>query len=150
MNSPPNPYESPAAVDQFTPEQLVAIRRKQLQLWLAVPSLAFIFLGLAQAACALAFTVACVSQIFSGEKEVFQLLLVSLADGLFMLAVAWAGYRMHQLRSIVFVRGISLACCIPILTPFCLLGIPFAMWALIVLSQRRAETFFLENDLPRD
>lgn len=151
MNSTPNPYESPAAVDEFSPEQLLAIRRKQLQLWLAVPSLAFIVLGLSQGACAFALTVAFLSlQLPTADPDLLWMTLLTLLDGLFMLAVFWAGYCMHQLRSIVYVRGISLACCIPILTPFGLLGIPFAMWALIVLSQRRAEAFFLENDLPRN
>lgn len=149
MNAALNPYESPAAVEELTPEQLHAIRRKQLQLWLAVPALAFIVLGLVQGASAFALTVAFLSQqLPARDPDLFWMTLLILSDGLFMLAVVWAGYRMHQLRSLVYVRGISLACCIPILSPFCLLGIPFAMWALIILSQRRAETFFAENELP--
>jgi hypothetical protein len=147
MNPALNPYESPAAVDELTPEQLLAMRRQQLQMWLAVPAMSFVVLGLAQGACVFAITAAILANLRWGSADLL-VLVVSLADGLFMLAVAWAGYCMYQLRHLHFVRGIAFACCIPVLTPFCLFGIPFALWAIFFVYQRRAETFFLQNDLP--
>lgn len=138
MNSAINPYESPAPVadDQrhISPDE----DRQQLQRLLFVPGLAFIVLGALQAT--FAFIVGVVWTVLFLRGAPNWLAVIAFANCLLMVNVALAGQRMLQLRSPLFVQVIALLCCLPYITPCYVVGLPFGLWATVVMAWYRAES----------
>ena len=56
--------------------------------------------------------------------------------------VFWGSLQMKQLRSYQIARWAAIVACVPCVGPCCLLGIPFGVWALTVLSRTEVARAF--------
>jgi hypothetical protein len=65
--------------------------------------------------------------------------LISLAVGAFILVGA---FKMMKLRSYGMAVAASIIAMIPCVSPCCCLGLPFGIWALVVLSRREVKSAF--------
>jgi hypothetical protein len=140
MNPAVNPYESPAAIDDDRPLRTSRLeQRERLQQLLFLPGIAFLILGTLQATAAFILGVVWTWPFFLGHPN--WLAVISFANCLLMVNVAIAGQRMLQLRSPQFVQVIALLCCFPYVTPLCFAGLPFGLWATIVMAMQRPEAF---------
>jgi hypothetical protein len=66
------------------------------------------------------------------------LFLVVLLDGF----VLFAGLRMLNLRNYGLVMAAAVVACVPCCSPMCVLGIPFGIWALVVLNNAEVKSAF--------
>ncbi len=97
-----------------------------------------------------------VSQLYSGipqfnDPQVQQLLHLvygplGIINGLFALAmsvlVLIGAIKMQSLRSFGFAFAAAILAMIPCLTPCCVLGLPFGIWALVVLNKPEVKSQF--------
>lgn len=111
--------------------------RQRLQRLLFLPGLAFTVLGSLQATFAFIMGVVWTVLFLRGAPN--WLAVIAFANCLLMVNVALAGQRMLQLRSPLYVQVIALLCCFPYITPFYVIGLPFGLWATIVLAMHRTE-----------
>ncbi len=134
---PLNPYESPREVSEPPVEHLpVAIVAESVRwpaMWLLglsgfqmVISIAFIGFGLV----AHPFHELLKGQIWG--------LLVLIGN----LLLFCGAFQMLQLRHLKFCRLTALVAIIPFISPLCFVGIPFGIWALVVLAQPKVEAEF--------
>jgi hypothetical protein len=138
MTSAINPYESPASIDDDRPLRTsLDEERQRLQRLLFVPGLALIVLGSLQATFAFVMGVVWTVHFVRGAPN--WLAVIAFANCLLMVNVALAGQRMLQLRSPLYVQVIALLCCFPYLTPCYVIGLPFGLWATVVLAMHRTE-----------
>jgi hypothetical protein len=79
-----------------------------------------------------------VIEMFSGTLGMVSEL-ISLALGAFILVGA---FRMMKLRSYGLAVAASSIAMIPCVSPCCCLGLPFGIWALVVLSRREVKSAF--------
>jgi hypothetical protein len=77
-------------------------------------------------------------QLFGGTLGVLGGL-ISLAVGGFIL---WGAFRMMKLRSYGLAIAISVVSMIPCVSPCCCLGLPFGVWALVVLARADVKAAF--------
>lgn len=78
-----------------------------------------------------------------GTKQMMQSIMqffngpIGIVDALFGLAVSilllWGAFRMMALRSYELALTVAILAMIPCISPCCLLGLPFGIWALVVL-----------------
>jgi hypothetical protein len=79
-----------------------------------------------------------VIQIFNGPMGLV-VRIIPLAIGLFVL---FGALKMQQLRSRGLAMTATIVAMIPCFSPCCLLGLPFGIWALIVLSKPEVQSQF--------
>jgi len=132
-----NPYESPALVEE--PELPLYEVAQRARVWrrLVVPATAFFVLGGGQAAAILwsggmFIGSAAFGNPWNDSEQVTQLVF---GAGLLAIDVliAYAGYRLLQLRSSDLGFAAALCCSVPFLSPLFVAGIPFGLWMLILL-----------------
>ncbi len=58
------------------------------------------------------------------------------------LLIFWGAFEMQRLRNYVFAFVAALLAIIPCLTSCCLVGLPFGIWALVVLSRTEVKSQF--------
>jgi drug/metabolite transporter (DMT)-like permease len=150
MTEPLNPYESPREASLPLPPS----PRKQLIARLLGPSLGLLVLGGLQAGYLL--VMACVVVVvFALDQEEFErvrrfaswrdfvaVIIVSVIGFVSSAFIFYAARQMRRLRALPVCRAAAIFACIPLLTPLGWLGIPFGIWASIVLFQKStAEEF---------
>ena len=77
-------------------------------------------------------------QVFNGPMGLL-VRIVPLALGIFVL---FGALKMQQLRSRGLAMTAAIVAMVPCLSPCCLLGLPFGIWALIVLSKPEVQSQF--------
>lgn len=138
MNPPQfNPYESPQFAEAATIDPTA--RQIHFRAWhrLAMPAGALVVLAVLQllAMVALGAVVAhweLTVRVRYGEAPVEMISLLILIIGSCLLTLA-AGICMLRLRALRFCQFAAIVGCIPYLSPWFVIGIPFALWALWVL-----------------
>ncbi len=136
-----NPYESPNSAGELTDE---AGRRQRTWWQLFVPAVAFISLGIVHIAIAIVQVVLFVYVTVFEEREALFFAFIFAFSAILVTNIAWAGVRMLQLRELRYVQMMSVCAIVPLCSPLFVFGIPFAIWALIVLSFQRNQDEFLE------
>jgi hypothetical protein len=92
-------------------------------------------------------------QLNNPQMQAFMQKMISMSSGpfgivneLFCIAMAvlilMGATKMRSLRSYEFAFTAAILAMIPCLTPCCLLGLPFGIWALIVLSKPTVKSYF--------
>lgn len=137
MHAPLNPYESPQ--DAHEPPQIDP--RQQLRARLGVPSLGLLVVSWTGFAVWMLLLVgwvaAALPHLGSGVGDAEEILGVGVVvTGGFALLHAIMGIvagRMRRLESLGVCRVAALFACVPLLSPGFIFGIPFGLWAIVVL-----------------
>jgi hypothetical protein len=123
-----NPYASPVAVEA---EHVLRVRN-ELMWRLRGPSLGLLVL------CGLQVFAACLAlpemlmQVLVDGMEPFPVVMIA-ANSAPSFFIGFAAWQMRQMRSLGLCRLGAILACIPLLSPVYILGIPFGIWAVIVL-----------------
>ena len=134
-----NPYESPRVPEQQRPPQLMYYVPKTAIRWRVVaPAFGLLALSILHVLPALLWTVAFVAENlnFRGYWRYQRIEPVAVIYFLFLPATIIILLGMHQMlhvRNLTRCRVAAILACIPFLTPLVFVGIPFGIWAVIVL-----------------
>lgn len=137
-----NPYASPAAIDA---ERIQRVRT-ELMWRLRGPSLGLLVLaGLQVLGACLALPQLIMHMSMGGMKP--EPLLAILGCGTSSLFICFAAWRMRQMKSLRICRLGAILACIPFLAPVYVLGIPFGIWAAIVLYMPTTAAAFEQQEI---
>lgn len=150
MHSPENPYASPSAAAYSAPSGIQLARSRLFLPALGILLACGLFLAL--------FTAAIVINIvmyFSGYPEVLDMIRAAPGHIILLYVLLLGGNVTCLYGSIAMLRGKSyrvclsgaIAACIPVISPCYILGIPFGIWALVILLRKDTRTAFAETKI---
>lgn len=122
-----NPYVSPAAIEA---ERIQRVRN-ELMYRLRGPSIGLLVLAGLQLVAACLALPQMVMHVVDGREP--SPLIVTMGCLLPSAFIGFAAWRMRHMRSLGLCRLGAILGCIPLLSPVYVLGIPFGIWAVIVL-----------------
>lgn len=135
MEIPENPFDPPASLDDESPEE----RAKRL---VSKPATALIVLSSAHAVFDTIGLVNCVFLVIQRHPfampEVINYILLAMHFSS-MIVISIGGAQLGYLKSRRWARVGVLLACVPMLTPFLILGVPFGIWSLMLLGDERIE-----------
>ncbi|WP_425618614.1 hypothetical protein NA78x_002323 [Anatilimnocola sp. NA78] len=132
-----NPYESPLQAERLMPSARVQGSRS-----LGSAALALLLLSGTQLVCTLLLlTLVVIAAVFESAEIPFDSFVAMLGSGFLLqsfvqAAILRAAICMRQSRYLSFCRTMAIVSSIPLLTPWFNLGIPFGIWATILLFQK--------------
>lgn len=141
MSSPiENPFEPPVGKPDHGPEDGLDSPEKVL-LACKRPGTALLIMGSIHAVFP---AIAVVSELFKIGSDVFSpIALFWFCIYLFSaLMISIGGAKMAFMESYSMARWGAILACIPVISPFLIWGIPFGIWALIVLKRPRVKDAF--------
>jgi len=148
-----NPYEPPSTASQIgidiqgqLPEQSI----EQIRRRVSRPGMALMIMGsiasVFPAVNIVYFTYYLLTQgLDFGLKQYNPIIPAILVNGVFFmiwLLISIGGAKMAFLESYSLARVAALLACIPIITPFIIIGIPFGIWGLILLNDPRVKAAY--------
>ncbi|MCE2798313.1 MAG: hypothetical protein LW724_02060 [Planctomycetaceae bacterium] len=148
-----NPYEPPSTESQIgidiqgqLPEQSI----EQIRRRVSRPGMALMIMGsiasVFPAVNIVYFTYYLLTQgLDFGLKQYNPIIPAILVNGVFFmiwLLISIGGAKMAFLESYSLARVAALLACIPIITPFIIIGIPFGIWGLILLNDPRVKAAY--------
>ncbi|MFN4905316.1 MAG: hypothetical protein ACK5EO_16350 [Planctomycetota bacterium] len=148
-----NPYEPPSTESQIgidiqgqLPEQSI----EQIRRRVSRPGMALMIMGsiasVFPAVNIVYFTYHLLTQgLDFGLKQYNPIIPAILVNGVFFmiwLLISIGGAKMAFLESYPLARVAALLACIPIITPFIIIGIPFGIWGLILLNDPRVKAAY--------
>ncbi|WP_254508306.1 hypothetical protein [Anatilimnocola floriformis] len=129
-----NPYESPQGI-----ELSVETAEDQMIPALRGPSMGLLLLAGMQSLNVLTIPI-WLYQFFAGAN-VMEPALITLMS-LPSIFICFAALRMRQMRSLRLCRVAAIMACIPFVTPTIVVGIPFGIWATVVLFRSSTAAAF--------
>lgn len=143
-----NPYESPVGC----PGPLRVKRARKWAInWIRFPASVLMVLAGIQMLVVSVFVVRVLLWISRKHQVTISKLLehteltIPLLSFVCCLFIFIGALRMWEQRSLWFCRVIAIAACIPVVTPFVWIGVPFGLWAAALLFRKRA---VIEFDRP--
>jgi hypothetical protein len=129
-SAPINPYESPLQIDKERPD---ADAQAGLLWRLRGPTMGLIILAGWQSFLLLVAVPSAALMLIHGDREEFWTQSFVFVASIASPFILFASIRMRQMRSLKLCRIAAIMACIPFVTPGFCLGIPFGIWATIVL-----------------
>lgn len=145
-----NPYQSSSSYIPPNPQQVVlSMVRAPAVALIVVSTIAILFgvMGLAMDVFMIASGMADrLDQMKQGGLSEYTTIAIRSIWGLFLLIAAgfvlFGAIKMHSLRNYSTARAAAIVAMIPLLGPCCLLGIPFGIWALVILLKPEVKNAF--------
>ena len=134
-----NPYESPVTYPEPLPADLAPKRPID---WIRFPATALIVLTGIQIVALAVFALRVYFFLLSSERmTIFKLIeapefRAPVLSILCCLFICVGAFRIWELRSLWFCRAAAIAACLPLVTPFFCIGIPFGIWSTILLFRK--------------
>ena len=138
----PNPYSTPAAA----PNDALSERERKARQLLARPAAALIVLSLVNATLVPALLVWSFVLGRPLALSPLEILIVTIQFPC-LIAIMLGARSMRSLRARRLAYTGSLLACLPVLSPFLVLGIPFGVWSASVLSMPGVRAAFNERTL---
>ena len=138
---PENPFDPPASMDDESPEE----RAKRL---VSQPATALIILSSIHSVFDTIGLVNCVLLViqqhpFSTPEVINYVLLAMHFSSMIVISVGAA--QLGHLKSRRWARVGALLACIPMLTPFVVIGVPFGVWALALLGDEKIQSALMRR-----
>jgi hypothetical protein len=119
----------------------------------AAPAIALLVVAILSAVCFVGFSVLALIGFTVGEANIQggpqeRMLAGAVGVGMYLFAallsavIAVGANKMRQLQSYPFSMAAAVMAVIPFVSPCCLLGIPFGIWALVVLAKPEVKDAF--------
>jgi hypothetical protein len=136
-----NPYQSPSISDTADD---ITLQQKEIRVRLSRPATALLIMSSIHSVFPAIAIVSIVMVAFRGDLggSIIPVTIGMTLQFIFLLAIAIGAAKMGHLESYRAAKTAAVLSCIPGLTPFGLLGIPFGIWSLRLLSEPAVKAAF--------